>query len=194
MHPSSKTVLSVLSINRLVCEGSHQQTFYRFCWCLSSYRSWGSLTISNCFIKTKSRLSSVSLTDRGIYTCQPASVGEASISLHVVEGADKDDDWDDHHNLSALHLLQHRRPQRWMLTIPSMDQCTIGKVKDWPKWWPLKSHRVQWFKYKKNHCKQWLIGKQTIEKMLKKLPSLGSTTQLIMVITSTVNCDLLYKI
>ena len=42
------------------------------------------------------KLCSVSLLDRGNYTCRPASGGEASISLHVLEGDDHDDDEDNH--------------------------------------------------------------------------------------------------
>ena len=34
----------------------------------------------------------MSLVDRGNYTCRPASGGEASISLHVLEGNDDQDD------------------------------------------------------------------------------------------------------
>ena len=45
-------------------------------------------------MKLHLKLCSVSLVDRGNYTCRPASGGEASISLHVLEG--DDDDEDDH--------------------------------------------------------------------------------------------------
>ena len=37
----------------------------------------------------------MSLVDRGNYTCRPASGGEASISLHVLEGDHQDGDEDD---------------------------------------------------------------------------------------------------
>ena len=43
-------------------------------------------------LRPKSKLSSVSPVDRGNYTCRPATGGEASISLYVIEGDQKDDD------------------------------------------------------------------------------------------------------
>ena len=46
-------------------------------------------------LKLKSKLFSASPVDRGNYTCRPATGGEASISLYVMEGDQKDDDDDD---------------------------------------------------------------------------------------------------
>ena len=48
----------------------------------------------------------MSPVDQGNYTCRPATGGEASISLHVLEGDDKDDngddDWDDFVDFKTL--------------------------------------------------------------------------------------------
>ena len=55
------------------------------------------LPVCICFI-WKFKLFSVSLVDRGNYTCRPASGGEASISLHVLEGGHQ-------HQLDEDHQL-----------------------------------------------------------------------------------------
>ena len=47
----------------------------------------------------------MSLVDRGNYTCRPASGGEASISLHVLEGNDDQDDGEHYHPATIKMLL-----------------------------------------------------------------------------------------